>query len=143
MPSQVISTLMDEFHKALPDPGQGRLAGYAERAGEASNDSRAEWHRAFACAKWATRTAGLASDSSVLSGLKRALEVVREVEKTIGGELTDLGELPFGWSVSPSFEVEITWVFEAVHAAADVAGKVGWDAVPWEELIETVLGVAG
>jgi hypothetical protein len=142
-PSQVISTLLDELRKHLPEAERTRLAEFEGRAGAASNDGKAEWRRAFACARWATRLAASESDSTVMSGLKRAVEAVREVEKAVGGELTDLLELPFGWSVSPSFEVEITWVFEAVHAAQDVAATRGWDAVPWEDLLETVVQVPG
>lgn len=141
--SQVLSTVVDELRRLLPDDKQEQLASFASRVKETTNDPKAEWHRAFACAKWATKVAALPERSAVMAGIKRALEAVRGVEKAIGGELTDLGEIPFGWSVSPSFELEMTWVYEAIRAAQDVAAKSGWDAVPWPDLLDRLLAVPG
>lgn len=139
--SQVVTTLLVELSKLLPDSERAKLDSYSDRAAAARDTGRAEWLRAYACAKWATDAATLPSDSSPVGSLKKALEVVREVGKSISGELTDLFEIPMGWAVSPSFELEMTWVFEAIHVASEVAEKIGWPQVPWEDMVQAVLRV--
>ena len=84
------------------------------------------------------------------------MEAVKQVAQTLGAEIADAsnatgftdlvvylnvnrGALPDHVSVSPKLEAEITWVYEAVHVAADVAKEIGWDEVPWQQLLDDVI----
>jgi hypothetical protein len=137
--SQVITTLLDELAKHLPPD---ELVDYRQRAATAATSSGAEWRRALACAKWATNVASLPAHSGFAAEAKKAWEIVKQVEKTIGGELTDLLQVPANfYQVSPSFEAEITWVYEALHVAERVAGDSSWDAVPWRDLLDRVIAI--
>lgn len=41
--------------------------------------------------------------------------------------------------VGPAHDVEIQWVDAAVAVAVAEAERVGWDDVPWEDLVRSVL----
>ena len=66
------------------------------------------------------------------------MQVVKEVADTAGWEMINLGRLPRGVGVTPQFQAEVTWVTESVHVAERVAAKVGWESVPWEDLLRSV-----
>jgi hypothetical protein len=66
---------------------------------------------------------------------------VREVGVTIGAELRDIEYLPFGKSVSPRYQTELAWVYEAVHVAEKAAEKSGWATVPWEGMLQAMLEI--
>jgi hypothetical protein len=139
--SFVATHLIEGLSHVMPEDQQAKLAPYAERAARAGSNKTAEWHRAYKCAKWAEQIVSLPAHNHLVAESKKALEAIKEIEETVGSEIGDLLELPLGISVSPEFEAEITWVYEAVHVAEKVANKVGWDAVPWEQLVEDVLSV--
>jgi hypothetical protein len=158
--SFVLTHLIDGLKAALPESERPKLAVYEEAAKRAGANETAEWHRAFTCAQWATQVVGLPAHSHLRRGADKAIEAVKQVAQTIGAEigdaasasgLTDLvvslnanrGALPDRVSVSPKMEAEITWVYEAVHVAEDVAHEIGWDAVPWPQLLDDVLNAAG
>ena len=150
-------TLLKGLSDAMPAEQRAKVEPYEARASRAGADPGLEWQRAYKCAKWAEQIVSLPDHNHLLGEASRAIEAVREMEKTIGAELADLIELPFasregamlsmslgggrGYPVSPRFEAEIEWVFEAVHVAEKVAGKVGWDAVPWQALVDDMLAV--
>jgi hypothetical protein len=137
--SLIISQLIKGLSDGMPEEERAKLAPYEARGAEAGSDKAAEWHRAYKCAKWAEQTVSIPAHHHLLAEAEKAVEVVKEVEKTIGGELGDVLEIPIGWAVSPRYEAEITWVYEAVHVAWHVAEKNGWDAVPWQALLDDVL----
>jgi hypothetical protein len=149
--------LLKGLSDAMPPDRRAALDPYQARAATAGDDPGLEWQRAYRCAKWADRVVALPAHHHLVADARRAVEAVREVEKTIGAELADLIERPFasgeganlslswgggkGYPVSPRLELEIEWVFEAVHIAEKVAAKAGWDAVPWPDLVEEMLAV--
>jgi hypothetical protein len=141
--SFIISHLISGLSHVMAEDEQTKLAPYERQAAEAGSEPTAEWHRAYKCAKWAESTVSLPAHHHLVAEAAKAIEVVTRVEKTVGAEIGDLLEVPFaaGFSVSPRFEAEITWVYEAVHVAEKVAAKVGWDHVPWQQLLVDVLSV--
>ncbi|MHB8463544.1 MAG: hypothetical protein ACYDH6_16390 [Acidimicrobiales bacterium] len=134
--SSMISGFLTGLRHAMPPEEQAKLDPYDRQAAVAGSDKTAEWHRAYKCAKWAVQIVALPQHHQLLAEVQKAVEIVREVEKTVGGEIGNLSS-----SVSPRFEAEITWVYEAVRVAARVAGKTGWDAVPWQDLVTDMLSV--
>jgi len=141
--SFMISHFLTGLSHVMPDAEQAKLDPYQQAAAQAGSDSTAEWHRAYRCAKWARDIVVLPTHGSLASLVRRGLEIVKQVEETIGSELTDLLEIPLGLAVSPKFEVEIAWVYEAVHVAEGVAAETGWEGVPWETLVRDMLAITG
>jgi hypothetical protein len=139
--SFMISSLIKQLRKKLPESERAKLAPYYDRAYQAGSDPTAEWHRAYRCAQWAEQIVSQPTHHHLTAEAERALEVVREVKKTIGSELLDLELLPLGQSVSPRFQAELTWVEEAARVAEKVAAKSGWEAVPWEQLLQDMLKI--
>jgi hypothetical protein len=139
--SVIISTAIGAFREHLPTSEISKLASYQAKADLAGADPAAEWHRAYACARWADQIVAIPEHSHLAAHAKEALEIVREVGVTLGAELRDFGYLPLGKAVSPRFQTELAWVYEAVHVAQKVAEKNGWDAVPWEPLLEEMLAI--
>ena len=43
--------------------------------------------------------------------------------------------------IGPGEDIELLWVEEATDVAKSAAEKSGWDAVPWEELLQEVLKI--
>lgn len=139
--SVIIQHLLDGLANVLPAEQQGALAGFIAEARDRKATDAAEWHRAFACADWAARVVSLPERNHLAGRARRALEVVKEATQAVRSQYENLLQVPVGQQTSPSYEVEITWVYEAIHVAEDVAAEVGWDAVPWQELVRDVLAV--
>jgi hypothetical protein len=141
--SFMITSLIEGLHTAMPKSEATKLAAYAPRAREAGANPTAEWHRAYRCARWANEIVSLPAHNHLAAEADKARELVREVGETIGAEVRDLEFLPFGKAVSPRFQAELAWILEAVHVAEKVADKVGWAAVPWEQLVQDMLAIPG
>jgi hypothetical protein len=139
--SFMVSTLIESLRDSLPESELAKLAPYERQAIQAGPDPTAEWHRAFACARWTKEIVALPAHHQLESEAHKAVQIVKEVADTAGWEMINLGRLPLGIGVSPRFEAELTWVTEAVHVAERVAAKVGWPSVPWEQLLQDVLNV--
>jgi hypothetical protein len=139
--SFMVSTLIESLRNSLPESELAKLAPYERQAIQAGSDPTAEWHRAFACARWTEEIVALPAHHQLGSEARKAVQIVKEVADTAGWEMINLGRLPRGIGVSPRFEAELTWVTEAVHVAERVAANVGWQAVPWEKLVQDVLNV--
>ena len=139
--SVIVSSAIKALHEVLPSAETPKLVAFHEQALTAGADPKAEWHRAYACARWADQIVALPAHHHLGADAARALEIVREVGVTIGAEIRDIEYLPFGRSVSPQFQTELAWVYEAVHVAEKAAEKSGWDAVPWEQLLHNMLDI--
>ena len=140
-PSFIVTHLIDGLRDALPEAEQARLAPYAARAATAGSDETAEWHRAYRCARWAADVVATPAHSGLTGELRRVLEVVKEVEETVGGQISNFFEIPYRQALSPRLEAELTWVYEALHIAEKVAARVGWDQVDWEQLLDDLLAI--
>jgi hypothetical protein len=139
--SVVVSAAIKAFQETLPAETTPALVELHEQALVAGADPRAEWHRAYACARWAEKLVAMPTHRHLAVHARRAVEVVREIGITFGAELRDLENVPFGRSVSPRFETELAWVYEAVHVANAVAEKSSWDDVPWQDLLREMLAI--
>ena len=140
-PSFIVTHLIDGLRDVLPESEQPELAAYEARAAIAGSDETAEWHRAYRCARWAADVVAAPANTGLTGELRRVLEVVKQVEETVGGQISNFFELPYRQAVSPKLEAELTWVYEALHVAEKVADKVGWAEVGWEALLEDLLAI--
>ena len=140
--SAVILTAIKALHEKVPPSETPKLVAYQEQALVAGSDPTMEWHRAYACARWAEQIVAKPAHRHLAADAAKALEIVREVGVTFGSEVRDLEYLPSGKAVSPHLQTELAWVYEAVHVAANVAEKIGWDAVGWEQLVQSMLDIA-
>jgi hypothetical protein len=139
--SVVITTAIKALHEKVPPSEAPKLVAYQERALVAGSDPTAEWHRAYACARWAEQMVATPAHRHLTGDAAKAIEIVRELGVTFGAEVRDLEYLPFGKGVSPHFQIELAWIYEAVHVAARVGEKIGWGAVPWDALVESMLAI--
>jgi hypothetical protein len=147
--SPIVKGLMNNLREILPSDQQSRLGGYTQRAEAAS--PKGDFHRARYCLHWAIKTAESA-DHPHLSGLAIRLKETHEAWKDIwlgmefGSEVeTGKGqasqEIKGDQKIGPGEDVELLWVEEATDAAKEAAEQSGWDAVPWEELLQKVLEI--
>ena len=155
--SFVITSFLQRLADVMPEEERAKVAPYERRAAVAGSEQKAEWQRAYKCAKWAERIVALPAHRHLAAEAERAIEALKEIEKTLGAELPDLNDVPFssgpgatlslalgggkGYPVSARLEAEIEWSFEAVHVAEKVAAQVGWGKVPWEALVEEMLAI--
>ena len=139
--SFIVTHLIDGLRDVLPEAERPKLAPYEARAATAGSDETTEWHRAYRCARWAADVVATPANSGLAGELRKALQVVKEVEATVGGQISNFFELPYRQALSPRMEAELTWIYEAVHVAENVAGKVGWSEVGWEALLDEVLAI--
>jgi hypothetical protein len=139
--SVVIGAAISALSEHLPASESPKLAGYEAQAAVAGSAPHAEWHRAYSCARWAEQIVSKPAHHHLAADAAKTLEIVREVGVTVGAEVRDLGYIPLGKGVSFRFQTELAWVYEAVHVAARVADDVGWDAVPWEQLLQGMLDI--
>ena len=139
--SFVITHVIQGLRDAMPPEERVKLAPYETRAATAGSDPTAEWHRAYRCAQWASEVVATPTHSGLAGGLRKAVEVVKQVEAAVGGQISNFFEIPYGQALSPKLEAELTWVYEAVHVAEGVAEKVGWDEVGWSALLDDLLAV--
>jgi len=137
--SFITAQLIKGFRDFMPPSEHAKLQPYEAKAAHLGQDRELEWKRAHKCAQWAVKIAEVPAHNKIAFEIARSREIVKEVEKSIGGELIEVASIPTGTSISAKMDVELTWVFEAVHAAQRVAEKLGWDAVPWQKLIEDVI----
>jgi hypothetical protein len=140
--SVIVRHLLDGLGKALPESAWAQLGAYEPRASQLSTTNAAEWQRAYRCAQWAADTVSLPEHDAVRGKARKALEVVKEVTQALRSQYENLLQVAVHQQTSAAYEVEITWVYEAVDVASEVAAKVGWEAVPWTQLVEDVLAVA-
>ncbi len=116
------------------------LAPYRAGAAKLGSDERAEWRRAFVCARWAVDVASQPGHGHLAHILSTSHEAVRLFGDAVATETERL--VPeAGWRVSAQFAAEIAWVDEACRLAGEVAREHGWEAVPWRRLVESVLAV--
>jgi len=74
------------------------------------------------------------SSNSRLSHFVKHLEETRTLEKdSVFGAEFDVAR--------PRQDVEIQWTDDAVAIAKSEGERVGWDSVPWEDLLQEMLAV--
>lgn len=133
-PSPILAYLDDALEQVLPEAEYAKLTRHDQEI--AGTTSVGDFHRCLHCARWAVAVADGADHgaSGVVQGLKA---VVEELHDTWQG--VRFGSIVAGSPVVT--DVEIKWVDDAVRTAVEVAEKKGWDAVPWEQLIEELVAI--
>ena len=130
-PSFLISYFVKEIGSSLPAGEKAKLAAYAPAIAKTTHDG--EFTRARQCAEWAVQMAERSSHSR-LSHFVKHLEELRKLEKdsVFGAEFDPM---------RPRQDVEIQWADDAVAIAKSEGERVGWNAVPWEDLLKEMLAV--
>ncbi len=136
--SFIATHLIDGLRDAMLPEMRASLAPYERLAQTLGSDRSAEWHRAFACARWAQENVVLAHRSQLVALASKAIEAIKAAGEAVTGSVEDLFALPLGIAVSADLSVETEWVYEAVHVAERIAQEEGWEFVPWEALLREV-----
>jgi hypothetical protein len=133
-PSPMLVHLNDALEQVLPESVLPRLNAHDQEIARTSGHH--DLHRCFRCAEWAVDLLSARERSHLRHLVHRLEEVVYEA---YNGDWA----VEFGLFVShaPVLDIELSWVDDAVTAAAAVADKVGWDAVPWEELLVELIAM--
>lgn len=133
-PSPMLRYLVDSLEKVLPDEQYRKLT--AHDAEIARTTSRGDFHRCFRCAEWAVSLADTSEHSHLHHFVHELRAVVHEIGET--GWAVEFGIWTPGRVVT---DVELTWVDDAVKVAQAAAETSGWDAVPWERLLEELIAI--
>jgi hypothetical protein len=137
-PSPIISYFVREIGSSLPVAEKEKLATYSSAVAKTTHHG--DFKRAEHCAQWAVQMAERSS-SSKLDHFVKHLEELRKLEKdsVFGAEF---GVMRVGGSgVGPGEDVEIQWADDAVAIAKSEGERVGWEMVPWENLLKEMLAV--
>lgn len=133
-PSPILRYLDDELEKVLPEDAYARLT--ARDAAVAATTSTHDFHRCLHCARWAVSVAEH-TGHGLAGPLQELKTVVEALHDTWAG-------VRFG-SIVPNSpvvtDVELEWVDAALRTARQVAERSGWDAVPWEQLVDDLIAM--
>jgi hypothetical protein len=133
-PSEMLRYLDDALEKVLPDDQYQKLTSHD--AAMAETTSRGDFHRCFRCAEWAVELADQPEQSHLQHLATELKRVVHELHDTDWA--VEFGIFTPGRTIT---DVELTWVDDAVKVAQAAAQKSGWDAVPWERLLEELIAI--
>lgn len=134
-PSPILRYLDDALEQVLPEAEYAKLTRHDEEI--AATTSSGDFHRCLHCARWALSLADEPGRGALAGKLQELKKMVEEIHETWSG-------FRFGSIVPDSpvvTDVEVKWVDEAVRTAAAVAADVGWDAVPWEQLLDELVAM--
>jgi hypothetical protein len=148
--SPIVKGLMNNLREILPEEQRQKLDAYTDQAEAAT--PKGDFHRARYCLHWAVKTAE-SPEHSHLSGLATRLKEAHKAWKDIWlgtefGTQVEVGkgaasqEIKGEQKIGPGEDVELLWVEEATDVAKSAAEKSGWDAVPWEQLVQEVLRIS-
>jgi hypothetical protein len=136
-PSPIISYFAREIQSSLPQAEKDKLATYSDAISKTTHHG--DFKRAHLFAEWAVQMAEKSSSSHHTHFVKH-LEELRKLEKdTFFG--MEFGIMKVD-GVGPGEDAEIQWVDDAVAIAKSEGERVGWDSVPWEDLLKEVLSIA-
>jgi hypothetical protein len=147
--SPIVEGLMNGLREVLPDDSQSTLSTYVERAADAK--PRGDFHRALHCLHWAIEVAEQPKHSHLSGATVRLKETYKAWQDIVlGAEFgsdVKMGtgnpaqEIKGDQKIGPGEDIELLWVGEAVAVAKSAAEESGWDAVPWEGLLQEVLEI--
>jgi hypothetical protein len=137
-PSPILAYLVEQLALYLPEASKKTLGVYDDAIARTTHHG--DLHRAWQCAGWAVDLAERSGQSHV----GRMAHELKEVHKLwkdswFGAEFGILGKL--GHGVGPGEDIEIQWVDDSVAIAKAVSETSGWDSVPWQELLTSLLDV--
>ncbi|MFZ0251042.1 MAG: hypothetical protein WAL61_13930 [Acidimicrobiales bacterium] len=147
--SPIITGLLNGLREVLPKDEEPKLATFEEQA--ASSEPKGDLHRAWHCLHWAIEVSEQPKHSH-LSGvgirLKETYKAWQDVvlgaefgHKVKAGRGNPAQEIKGDQKIGPGEDIELLWVGEAVSVAKSAAEKSGWDAVPWEALVQDLLRI--
>ncbi len=129
-PSPLITVFVRAVSEQFPPEQQQRLA--VHRAAIDRTTDREDGRRALRCAHWAIEIAG---DHELPHPEWRRIKEAHELwkETWLGAEFALMFE--GGGRPAPLEDVGTEWVEGAIETARVVGENLGWDHVPWEELL--------
>ncbi len=130
----MLEHLDDVLQSVLPDGEYAKLTRFDEAV--AATTDRGDFHRCLHCARWAVDLADSLGDDHarhVADALRTWVEEVRDTAYAV-----EFGVMTPGRTVT---DLELAWVDRAISTAEQVAAKVGWAAVPWEQLVEELVAM--
>ena len=130
----MLEYLDDALQAVLPDDEYAKLTKFDEAI--ARTTDRGDFHRCLHCARWAVSLADRPGNSRAdgfADGLRKVVDELRDTSYAV-----EFGLFTPGRTVT---DVELAWVDRAVKTAEAVAGTAGWDAVPWERLVEELVAM--
>jgi hypothetical protein len=133
-PSEIVRYFVDRLVQILPEDQVGKLTAHDEAVMRTT--SRGDFHRCVHCATWAVEVTADPDRSH--------LEHLSQKAKMVLHELHDTGwAFNFGFDTAGRIvtDVELSWVDDALSTAQGVAEHSGWDAVPWERLLEELIAI--
>lgn len=133
-PSFVAAHLLEYLGATVKANAEEELAPYRARATKLGSNAAAEWHRAFACTRWAVGVAAQPEQGHLAQFLATSQEAVRLFGDAVAAKAERL--VPeTGCRVSAQFAAERAWVDEACRLASEMArdaagrpfpGAAGW-----------------
>ncbi|MDA8267419.1 MAG: hypothetical protein M0013_03475 [Actinomycetota bacterium] len=133
-PSPMLEYLDDALQAVLPDEEYAKLTQFDEAI--ARTTSRGDFHRCLHCAHWAVSLADHpqnAHTGHLVESLRTVVDEIRDTSYAV-----DFGLFTPGRTVT---DVELAWVDRAMQTAEAVAASFGWDAVPWQNLVEELVAM--
>lgn len=147
--SPIVKGLMNNLRQILPQEERQTLDGYTQR-GEATTP-KGDFHRARYCLRWAIEMAERPEHSHLHGVAVRVKETHKAWQDVwLGvefGSEVKVGkgqasqEVKGDQKIGPGEDIELLWVEEATDVAKSAAEKSGWDAVPWEMLLQKVIEI--
>ena len=125
----------------MPPEEVTRLDAYGPQITTSKRSKEVELRRALACAEWALRVVGRPGHGHLAHLVTEAREVVQESFETLRAAGVAAASARYVYPASARLMVRAAWVDEAVRVARAVAEQSGWQAVPWEELLQQLLEI--
>ena len=133
-PSKLLGTFVRTVQKSFPQDQLSALGAYSNAIAETT--SRRDPERARHCALWAIEKA---DDRNQSHPRWREIKELHQIWKDtwFGAEFGLMGA--GGTSRSPSLDVHIQWIEDAVLVAKTLGEEDGWDHSPWEDLLQELI----
>ncbi len=130
--SPALTHIIDQLSRILPEDLQTKLDGYRQKIVGISGHH--DLHRCYRCAQWAVDLKATSQKGSTKSILSRLGQVLHEANQARWAT-------EFGLFVSfhPVTDLEVGWIDDALGVAQELADEVGWDQVPWEQLLDELI----
>ena len=137
----IISELVNQLRSAMPAGEAEKLLKYETQIAASRQTKNVELRRALACAHWAVRLVGQEEHGHFAHLITEAREVAEESYQTLRAAGTAAASARYAFPASARLMARAAWVDEAARVAKAVAQQSGWQAVPWEDLLQELLAI--
>lgn len=120
---------------------KGDLVPYLRAAPGLDGGEEPERHRGQLGAEWAKALVKEQHDSAVGRVVASVVEDVKGAEEKFDAALVGVESDVVSGATPKGFHTELNESFEAVKEAEKVAGRHGWEAVPWRALLDDLIAV--